>query len=311
MKLLYELLENWNITKPFEVIEVDITKFENRMPNAWIVNDSYVLKRSTNPDYAKTNMEIMKVLDKEGIPVAVPLRTKTGDDYLVNSDEYYCLFPRIRGKGIKDHFEGDYLSRAGYLGHIIGNLHSAFNKCENFINCSDSNLFIDIANWAIPAAKEFQEKRGVQINAGIINGYESEFSSIHAKLPRQIIHRDMHAENMLFENGCLKGYIDFDLTQKNIRIFDPCYMCTGILSGCINDAGKREQWINIFKKILEGYDSVCKLSNDEKRAIIYVLYSIQLIFIAYFAQNGYPEFAEKNIVILNWICENKNRLEVI
>lgn len=311
MFMLEEILENWMIAKPYSISEVDVTKYENRKPNAWIINENYVLKRFAKPDYMKRGIEITRALAGERVPVAVAVETKAQTEYCTIDNEYFCLYPRLMGKGLRDHFEGDYLNRAKYLGQIIGDLHRAFVKCESFIPSHESNLLDDVMNWAIPTAKEFAEKRGVFIYDELIKNYKSEFEDIYKDLPRQIIHRDIHGENLLFENGKLTGYIDFDLGQRNVRIFDPCYMSTGILSGCFVDADKREHWISIYNCIINGYDSVCTLSREEKRALIYVLYSIEFIFIAYFARNGYPQLADTNIKMLNWIYENRNRLEVL
>ena len=310
MYMLEEILENWFITKPYNIKEINVTRYENRN-NAWIVNEIYVLKRFANPDYMNRGIEITKALASEGIPVAVPVKTKEQSDYCLIDNEYFCLYPRLEGKGLCEHFKGHYLQRAKYLGQIIGDLHLAFVKCENIISCHENNLLEHVANWAIPTVKKFAEERGILICDALINHYKSGFKDIYKKLPRQIIHRDMHGQNLLFENERFTGYVDFDLSQRNVRIFDPCYMSTGILSGCFEDVDKREQWISIFKNIIEGYDKLCILSYEEKKAIIYVMYSIQFIFIAYFANNGYQQLAESNIKILNWIYENRNRLEVL
>ena len=40
----------------------------------------------------------------------------------------------------------------------------------------------------------------------------------------------MHFGNFLFQEGSFSGYIDFDLSQKNIRIFDLCYFLAGLLA---------------------------------------------------------------------------------
>lgn len=311
MYILDEILDNWNIDKPYVISEINVDNCDSSKSNAWIINRRFVLKRFTNNDYIKRSAEVTKALDLEGIPVAVPLMTKAGEDYFIKNSEYYCLYPKLAGECLRDCFDGDYLSRAKYLGQVIGRLHHAFVKCESFITCPDSNLYEDVSNWAIPIAKKFSENRAAYISDELINDYKSVFADIYNKLPRQIIHRDIHAGNLLFEKGRFTGYIDFDLSQRNMRVFDPCYMSTGILSGCIEDAGKLKQWTGIFKSIMQGYDEVCVLSSEEKMALIYVLYSIQFIFIAYFAENGYSPLAETNIRILNWIYENRNSLEVL
>ena len=85
------------------------------------------------------------------------------------------------------------------------------------------------------------------------------------------------------KNGKLAGFIDFELSERNIRIFDPCYVATAILSESFaeNDNHKLQKWLAIFRNIIAGYDSVCNLSDEERQAIPYVIYSIQMIFVAY------------------------------
>ena len=46
----------------------------------------------------------------------------------------------------------------------------------------------------------------------------NQLEKIYEGLPKQLIHRDVHSGNFLFENNEFSGYIDFDLSQKNIRI---------------------------------------------------------------------------------------------
>jgi serine/threonine protein kinase len=45
-----------------------------------------------------------------------------------------------------------------------------------------------------------------------------------------IIHRDPNPSNIMFENGEVTGFIDFVISERNVRLFDPCYCATGILS---------------------------------------------------------------------------------
>lgn len=73
-------------------------------------------------------------------------------------------------------------------------------------------------------------------------------------LPRQLIHRDVHFGNFLFDHGEFSGYIDFDLSQKNIRIFDICYFLTGLLSSQIGSGLDTEEWLRIVKDAAAGYE---------------------------------------------------------
>ena len=53
---------------------------------------------------------------------------------------------------------------------------------------------------------------------------------VYDVLPVGLIHRDVHFGNFLFDEGEFSGYIDFDLSQRNIRLFDLCYFMLGLLS---------------------------------------------------------------------------------
>ena len=76
-------------------------------------------------------------------------------------------------------------------------------------------------------------------------------------LPQQIIHRDPNPGNIILSDDNW-GILDFDLSEKNIRIFDPCYAATAILSESFenDNLDKLSQWVVIYKNILYGYDEV-------------------------------------------------------
>ena len=67
---------------------------------------------------------------------------------------------------------------------------------------------------------------------------------------------------------------------------------------------------DIYKEIVLGYDSVVKLSEDESKAVPYVLLSNQLIATAWFAeQEKYKDFYEVNIKMTRWIVNNFDKLK--
>lgn len=63
-----------------------------------------------------------------------------------------------------------------------------------------------------------------------------------------------------------------------------------------------------------GYDKENRLSPEEKQAIFYVICSIQMICVAYFAENDEPNFkylAQTNRQMLEFIVQNKERISKI
>lgn len=127
-------------------------------------------------------------------------------------------------------------------------------------------------------------------------------------MPRHIIHRDANPSNIIFNEGQVSGFLEFQISERNVRIFDPCYCATGILSEAGEIEGDYEKWPEILRGIMRGYDRIVNLSHLEKEAIPYVIYSIQMIFIAWLLDNdSYKSLAMRNREMLVWIWENRDK----
>ena len=92
----------------------------------------------------------------------------------------------------------------------------------------------------------------------------------------------MHFGNFLFCEGNLSGYIDFDLSQRNIRILYICYFLTGLFSEETENAFTKDEWIGNVKSVIAGYESIMNLSAIEKNAIPCVMECIEILCAAYF-----------------------------
>ena len=85
------------------------------------------------------------------------------------------------------------------------------------------------------------------------------------------------------------GYIDFDLSQRNIRIFDLCYFLLGLLSEEEKLELTEEQWFDFVSKVFKGYERKLPLSEAEKQAVPCVMECIERLFTAYYeGQKIYP-----------------------
>ena len=133
-------------------------------------------------------------------------------------------------------------------------------------------------------------------------------ADIYDKLPVQLIHRDVHFGNFLFEKGKFSGYIDFDLSQRNIRIFDICYFLLGLLSEEVKLEITREQWFVIVKNVFAGYESKVELTEDEKYAVPYVMECIELLFVAYFESINDVHCAEDASKIYDFVKMQENKI---
>ena len=109
------------------------------------------------------------------------------------------------------------------------------------------------------------------------------------------------------------GLYRFELSERNVRIFDPCYAATAILSESFEDGNeaKLAKWIQMYKNIIYGYDTVVKLTEEEKKAVPYVVLSNQLLALAWFAgQEKFRELDETNKKMTEWLVSVFEELRI-
>lgn len=267
----------------------------------------YYLKEKESKELAQREYELMAYLAKRGIPVAVPITTNLGEPYILFKDKLYFLYPRLKGEPVKNHFWDNYLVRARLLGEAVANLHIALRDYNNLKAYHDSNLADGIIDYIIPEISKKGDKFDIDLIETIKEGFVKEFSPSFDRLPKHLIHRDIHPENMLTDGEKITGYIDFDLALKSVRLFDPCYCATSILVGGIDDGGKREKWPEILTQILEGYKKI-GLLEVERHNIMYILYAIQLIFMKFGLSINDVNSAKCNERVLRWLYANRTSI---
>ena len=288
-----EVLKNW---------ELENEKLTDVSASVCCVGDHYIIKFSSNRKDVENHISVSLAIESVGLLTATPIKTITGEYVVTNDELYFYLTKRLAGKTIKESimYIEDYISKAGLIGKIIGQLSIALSKIEVITNQED--IFTTVKEWAIPTLLKKME-----LPRQFIEKYQNEFGEIYKSLPQQIIHRDPNPGNIILCGDNYWGVLDFDLSERNIRIFDPCYAVTAILSENFEEGNtdKLNKWIDIYKKILYGYDEVVKLSANEWKAIPYVVISSQLISTAWFSeQEKYSELYETNKKMLEWMLLN-------
>lgn len=309
-KELRNILENWDIEKNLPIKDVYIADGSKVSGNIWVVGENYFLKTGKRENLMK-NLLISKELHKQGFDSTLPVPTKTESDYL-DGKEIFVLTCGIKGNPLPHSKRfGDKRSLYGEkYGRSIARLHKALKEIQKSIKADEVNLYKNVAEWALPSV----QRQNIQWNLGIddsfFNDYLDNFGKLYDNLPKQLIHRDPNPSNILFDGDDVSGFIDFDLSEINIRLWDVCYCATGILSECT--AEDYEKWLDILGGILYGYDINGKLTAEEKQAVFYVICSIQMICIAYFESNDmYKELAKTNRKMLKYIINQRENIEAI
>jgi Ser/Thr protein kinase RdoA (MazF antagonist) len=270
--------------------------------SAWTIDDCYVLKRSTSTEELDKSIALSQMLLNRNIPVAKYNETLDGAPYWTGEGEYFCLMDKMPGEHI-DPCMGDVQKTGELLGEITAKLHHALKEIEGKVPCYDSDYLEELNGWIIG---EFKEKN-IKVRQKILEACQT-FAPHYAALPRQLIHRDMHLGNLLFKDGKFVGYLDFDISQRNVRIFDICYLGTSMLVGNYEQEDRFKIWQDIFDGVLKGYERISPLSREEMRAIPLVCVSIELIFSAFFLKVNLPDLAHSCITMTNWLYDNQDRL---
>ena len=160
--------------------------------------------------------------------------------------------------------------------------------------------------------KESFEKTGWQnISKESYELIVQNLEKIYKKLPVQLIHRDVHFGNFLFNQEDFSGYIDFDLSQKNIRILDLCYFVLSVLSEKDKFEITTEKWFDFVKNVFKGYNKIITLTKEEKECAVLVMECIELLFLAYYEGQEDSALAKSTYDIFNFIDKNKKQISKI
>jgi Ser/Thr protein kinase RdoA (MazF antagonist) len=270
----------------------------------------FILKEKSDLSQTEQEFSLLSSLSKVGTPVAVPIRTMNGELYTSSKGKIFCLYPRLPGKVVVDHYAGNAKGRAKAFGKAIGFLHTCFLKCDNLSGFREMKLIEQIQKWAIPCIRKNRDVVDGGTVERIWGEVGQEMCLLYGELPKQLIHRDPNPANMLFEKGKLKGFVDFDMVVRGPRIFDVCYCGTSILVGGFQDSAKVEKWPGLFRSLVRGYQEGCPLTSPEHLALYGTLAAIQLLFMAFSLETQDEGAARCNARVLNWLSANRELILV-
>ena len=285
------ILKNWDLDQE-TIGDIYNEATGARNESACQVGQAYILKHTPNLGRLKKHIEVSKALDSIGLLAAVPVPTAAGAEYVRDGELYFYLTRRLPGTQMaaQRFGEGD----GHFVGEILGQLHLALAGIDDCV--SEADLLATVRDWALPNARE-----ALGLSDSFCISWLAEFAALCPALPRQIIHRDPNPGNIIRADDRW-GFLDFDLAERNIRIYDPCYAATAVLSETFGTNNSR--WLDTFRDILRGYDSVVHLTLEEREAVPYVILANQFVCVAWFAgQDKYAELLETNRRMTLWLLE--------
>ena len=220
-KKIRDILINWELENE-KIADVVYGETGEISDSAKYVGEDYVIKFSANLGSIKKTIDISHALESIGLLAAQTIPTKDGKYYVEDTGLYYVLSKRIQGENIKvgSVYLDEYLEKARFIGEIVGQLSLALAKIDVVVD--DMNILKNVCEWAIPALNE-----KVVIDKSFLESYQRRFRELYDELPKQIIHRDPNPSNII-TNDDKWGFIDFDLSECSVRIYDPCYAASAI-----------------------------------------------------------------------------------
>lgn len=305
-KVIAEVLGNWNLQdeKVTDIVFPETGEISN---SAKYVGDDLIIKYSPNLGNVRKAIDISKALESVGLSAPSFVLTKEGREYVESGELYFMITKRIIGERIlaSKLYLDDYEAKARFIGEIVGQLDLALAKID--IIAEEAELAKTVREWAVPALKD-----KLEIDNAFMEDMAAKFSSLYEELPRQLIHRDPNPRNIILAKDKW-GFIDFELSERNARIFDPCYAATAILSETFEEGNEAllTKWIAVMKEIMYGYDSVVKMTEKEKEAIPYMILANQFVSTAFFAgKDKYKDQYAMNRKMTEWIAGKLDKMSL-
>jgi Ser/Thr protein kinase RdoA (MazF antagonist)/AraC-like DNA-binding protein len=305
-KIISEVLVKWGLQDE-KVSDIVFPETGEISDSAKYVGSNMVIKYTANLGSVKKTIEISRALNNVGLTAPEVIPTTDGKEYATVGELYFTLTKKVEGERVMASglYLDDYKEKARFIGEIVGQLDLALSKIDTIVD--EANLGKTVSEWAIPALKG-----KIDLSPEVVEKYAAQFYEFYKELPRQVIHRDPNPSNIILAKDKW-GFIDFELSEENARIFDPCYVATAILSETFEEGNedKLRTWVEVMKEIMYGYDSVVKMTDAEKKAIPYMILANQFVSTAFFAgKDKYVELYNINKVMTEWIGRNMDKLKI-
>lgn len=302
--MVQELLKQWG--PEFE--NAQITSLRGGIWRVTAGEREFVLKHSTNRTRVWEEYDLMRWLASHNQPVSQLLYTTEGAPWAEYQGGIYVLYPYVAGTGGDEleMLEGEFAFK---IGAALARLHldlADYPAAENF---PSFDLFREVSFFAWPTVRGYLAPRFRHALRDTEEGISRKLVNPYQSLPRQLIHRDFHPGNLVFRGGELEAILDFDRVRVGVRVFDLCYMCTAVLTGCFENVQLREDWYTFVQRLIEGYQSVQHLAHSEAISFLYIIYLIQILFIGYHLDTGNTDLADFNLAVLLWLEEQHEFLE--
>lgn len=296
----HEALTHWNLDLPLTPVTYPHSGEVSGC--AMYAGDEYVLRARQDADLCRMQAVLADALLQRGVPAAQVIPLPDGRLSLPLCGMQVMLHRRIPGAPLRTPELLAAPDRHGdAIGRALAGLHLALTDMEGTASeplVDDMDLAGHLLGWAFPKAQASLPHR-------FPKDFPDRVAALQA-LPRCVIHRDPNPSNLIAAPEGI-GFIDFDLSVRACRLFDPCYAITAVLSESFGREGMdwEHAWPTFAKAVLTGYDAVSPLTEKEWQAAATLMLGNELLALAAFADSTkYREVFETNRRMLSWMLDN-------
>lgn len=313
---LADCLRAWGITgRP--TITVSQGGTNNQTVFVRTADRQFVLRIYQNQSEGRIRAEhaLLQALSTLDLPFAIPapLWTASGDTIASTQSGWASLAPFIRGgfPVIDD------VAHQRAMGAALARLDLALAGLPGELAPAHWNLDLDFVHPAVPEVAELAADLSARLPglgswlATAIPEVGGATARIGA-VPRQIVHGDWGAGNLLQQDGVVTGVLDFEVAGTDLAIND---LAAAILQ-CIHDvwapAGR-----GLLEALLEGYCAVRRADDGEIRALPALLRHRALASVVWRAGRWRLDLADLDEVSLRiaaarrlfeWLCHKGSEI---
>ena len=294
-EIFREALTHWRLDLP--LTPVTYAGSGEISQTSMYAGEDYVLKAYQDEAACRLAITLADALHMQGIPAARALPLPSGDMALPIAGVWMTLCRRVKGTPLQSARLILHPEEGHRIGAALARLHQA-TAVIGSLQADDEPYADHLLNWALP------QVQGI-LPTAFLADFTARISALH-DLPSALIHRDPNPGNLI-DTGAALGFVDFDLSRRFARVFDPCYTMTAVLSETFerDDLPWQDNWPRLCRAILAGYSSVTPLTEAEQSAVPTLMQGNELLCIAAFANSSkYRQIFDVNMRMLPYIAEH-------
>ena len=256
---------------------------------------------------------VLEHLADSGVPVAVPLKTSDGEQVVAAQGTRFTLSPCLITDS--DSEPSDWEDRLASYGEAFARLHLAlasYPEDDLARKTWSSNPLKESLDRCIPRLLRSLSKEQAAKLSGVRRSIEADMRDALEDLPVQLIHRDLHAGNVLCSGDRVVGIVDCDNFSIGSPMIDIAYFLHHTVKWLaqadgtmVNNEGGTKWWLSWMPRLIQAYHQVRPLSAREMASLPYMMIWVMLMFADMYCKQGNHDEIQAYLNLLDFVAANR------